>query len=100
MLGPWWWLGLALGSRSLLLGLSQREVCLSFLYKYRFLEREDEEYAILMVCYGTFFVDYLRKIIVQGRSSKSTKVGDIMTEEVVCVCVCVCVYKMWFMAMN
>ncbi|KAJ9145795.1 hypothetical protein P3X46_028131 [Hevea brasiliensis] len=26
--------------------------------------------------------DYLRKIIVQGRSSKSTKVGDIMTEEV------------------
>jgi hypothetical protein len=28
------------------------------------------------------FSDYLRKIIVQGRSSKSTKVGDIMTEEV------------------
>lgn len=28
------------------------------------------------------FPDYLRKIIVQGRSSKSTKVGDIMTEEV------------------
>lgn len=27
-------------------------------------------------------LDYLRKIIVQGRSSKSTKVGDIMTEEV------------------
>jgi hypothetical protein len=26
--------------------------------------------------------DYLRKIIVQGRSSKTTKVGDIMTEEV------------------
>lgn len=26
--------------------------------------------------------DYLRKIIVQGRSSKNTKVGDIMTEEV------------------
>ncbi|URD72877.1 CBS domain protein [Musa troglodytarum] len=26
--------------------------------------------------------DYLRKIIVQGRSSKSTKVGDIMTEEI------------------
>ncbi|CAH8342845.1 unnamed protein product [Eruca vesicaria subsp. sativa] len=26
--------------------------------------------------------DYLRKIIVQGRSYKSTKVGDIMTEEV------------------
>ncbi|GAB2228603.1 hypothetical protein Droror1_Dr00022723 [Drosera rotundifolia] len=25
--------------------------------------------------------DYLRKIIVQGRPSKSTKVGDIMTEE-------------------
>ncbi|XP_042441354.1 CBS domain-containing protein CBSX3, mitochondrial-like [Zingiber officinale] len=25
--------------------------------------------------------DYLRKMIVQGRSSKSTKVGDIMTEE-------------------
>ncbi|EOX90565.1 Cystathionine beta-synthase (CBS) family protein isoform 2 [Theobroma cacao] len=25
--------------------------------------------------------DYLRKIIVQGRSSKSAKVGDIMTEE-------------------
>jgi len=30
-------------------------------------------------------LDYLRKIIVQGRSSKSTKVGDIMTEEV-CKC--------------
>jgi hypothetical protein len=27
-------------------------------------------------------IDYLRKIIVQGRSSKTTKVGDIMTEEV------------------
>ncbi|KAL6203639.1 hypothetical protein ACLB2K_027339 [Fragaria x ananassa] len=27
------------------------------------------------------FTYYLRKIIVQGRSSKSTKVGDIMTEE-------------------
>ncbi|RVX22728.1 CBS domain-containing protein CBSX3, mitochondrial [Vitis vinifera] len=33
----------------------------------------------LILSYGT--VDYLRKIIVQGRSSKSTKVGDIMTEE-------------------
>ncbi|KAA8543610.1 hypothetical protein F0562_021644 [Nyssa sinensis] len=29
--------------------------------------------------------DYLRKIIVQGRSSKSTKVGDIMTEEVLVI---------------
>ena len=27
-------------------------------------------------------IDYLRKMIVQGRSSKTTKVGDIMTEEV------------------
>ncbi|CAN0870749.1 CBS domain-containing protein CBSX3, mitochondrial [Linum grandiflorum] len=33
--------------------------------------------------------DYLRKIIVQGRSSKSTKVGDIMTEEVSFTFTCV-----------
>ena len=30
----------------------------------------------------TTLADYLRKIIVQGRSSKTTNVGDIMTEEV------------------
>lgn len=33
-------------------------------------------------CANNWISDYLRKIIVQGRSSKSTKVGDIMTEEV------------------
>ncbi|KAJ6958856.1 CBS domain-containing protein CBSX3 [Populus alba x Populus x berolinensis] len=32
-------------------------------------------------CMVGFLMNYLRKIIVQGRSSKSTKVGDIMTEE-------------------
>lgn len=36
---------------------------------------------VISLYYG-LFTDYLRKIIVQGRSSKSTKVGDIMTEEV------------------
>jgi hypothetical protein len=36
--------------------------------------------SIMMAC--LIMTDYLRKIIVQGRSSKTTKVGDIMTEEV------------------
>lgn len=38
---------------------------------------------LYLVCWK--LPDYLRKIIVQGRSSKSTKVGDIMTEEVWCL---------------
>lgn len=30
----------------------------------------------------TFITDYLRKIIMQGKSATSTRVGDIMTDEV------------------
>ncbi|KAL4203065.1 hypothetical protein AMTRI_Chr02g266690 [Amborella trichopoda] len=43
---------------------------------------EQKSIAGIITERGYFFLtDYLRKIIVQGRSSKSTKVGDIMTEE-------------------
>ena len=38
--------------------------------------------SFMLTIWSSFHPDYLRKIIVQGRSSKSTKVGDIMTEEV------------------
>ncbi|KAL0011031.1 hypothetical protein SO802_006139 [Lithocarpus litseifolius] len=41
--------------------------------------------------------DYLRKIIVQGRSSKSTKVGDIMTEEVYLITVTPDTKVLWAM---
>lgn len=77
MLEPWWLLNLE--SRNHLQELSQKEV-------FR---------KTIAICFPRFqllflfdavivenFPDYLRKIIVQGRSSKSTKVGDIMTEEV------------------
>ncbi|KAG6401334.1 hypothetical protein SASPL_138187 [Salvia splendens] len=37
--------------------------------------------GLIGVAVWSYRLDYLRKIIVQGRSSKSTKVGDIMTEE-------------------
>ena len=40
------------------------------------------KFLVLCVLTLLYLLDYLRKIIVQGRSSKSTKVGDIMTEEV------------------
>lgn len=55
-----------------------------FLYIYKILtfsfeQRKDCSCASFLSC---IYPDYLRKIIVQGRSSKSTKVGDIMTEEV------------------
>ncbi|XP_042444053.1 CBS domain-containing protein CBSX3, mitochondrial-like [Zingiber officinale] len=40
--------------------------------------RPEEEKAIAGIITKR---DYLQKMIVQGRSSKSTKVGDIMTEE-------------------
>ncbi|KAJ6383268.1 hypothetical protein OIU78_026702 [Salix suchowensis] len=53
----------------------QRQLALLFDFKKSFI------IGFLMLLRMSFGEYYLRKIIVQGRSSKSTKVGDIMTEE-------------------